>query len=72
MGTADERSWTSVLPELSRGQEAFARDLLERSGFHNVKVIAESPAFHREVKRLLFTAAWSHEAARRPAKGPNA
>jgi SAM-dependent methyltransferase len=56
IGTADESSWTSVLPDLSQGQEGFVRELLKRSGFHNVKVIAESPAFHREVKRLLFTA----------------
>ena len=70
MGTADERSWTSVLPELSRGQEAFARDLLERSGFHNVKVIAESPAFHREVKRLLFTAACESRGSTAPRERP--
>jgi SAM-dependent methyltransferase len=56
IGTADESSWTPFLPEESRGQEAFVRDLLERCGFHNVRVIAESPAFHREVPRLLFAA----------------
>ena len=70
IGTSDESSWTSVLPELSQGQEAFVSDLLKRSGFHNVRVITESPAFHREVKRLLFTAEpVSQEAVRHHADG---
>jgi uncharacterized protein DUF1698 len=56
IGTADESSWTSFLPEQSQGQEAFVRELLERSGFHHVRVIAESAAYHREVQRLLFVA----------------
>jgi hypothetical protein len=56
IGTADESSWTPFMPEQSQGQEAFVRDLLERCGFHNVQVIGESAAFHREVQRLLFTA----------------
>jgi SAM-dependent methyltransferase len=56
IGTADETSWTPFLPELHQGQEAFVRDLLTRCGFHNVQVIAESAAFHRETQRLLFTA----------------
>ena len=56
MGTADESAWTSYLPEQRQGQEAFVIDLLERSGFHHVRVIAESQAFHREVSRVLFTA----------------
>lgn len=56
MGTADETSWTRALPELADGQESFLRSLLERCGFHNVRVIAESPAYHREVQRLLFSA----------------
>jgi hypothetical protein len=30
------------------------RELLERAGFRNVRVIAESAAYHREVQRLLF------------------
>jgi hypothetical protein len=63
IGTADETSWTPFLPAESqgqRGQEAFVRELLQRCGFHNVQVIAESAAYHREVQRLLFTAepAW--------------
>ena len=36
IGTADESSWTPFLPEASQGQqgqEAFVRELLERSGF---------------------------------------
>jgi hypothetical protein len=59
VGTADETSWTPFLPEASQGlegQERFVRDLLQRCGFHNVKVIGESPAYHREVQRSLFTA----------------
>jgi len=32
------------------------RELLERAGFCNVRVITESAAYHREVQRLLFTA----------------
>ena len=43
-------------PEQSRGQLIFVRDFLERCGFHNVRVIAETPAYHREVERLLFAA----------------
>ena len=69
IGTAEESSWTAVLPaELGQQQEEFVRDLLERSGFRNVQVVAESLAYHREVRRLLFAAepasAVSHEAAR--------
>jgi hypothetical protein len=56
IGTADESSWTEHLPELSRGQEAFVSDFLERCGLCNVRVIAESLAYHREVPRLLFAA----------------
>jgi SAM-dependent methyltransferase len=56
IGTADEKSWTTFLPEVSQGQEAFVKDLLERCGFQNVRVIGESPAYHREVQRLLFAA----------------
>jgi hypothetical protein len=56
IGTADESSWTPFLPEQSLGQEAFVRELLERSGFRHVRVIAESAAYHREVQRLLFVA----------------
>jgi hypothetical protein len=56
IGTADESSWTEFLPEQSQGQEAFVRELLERSGFHKERVIGESAAFHREVQRLLFVA----------------
>jgi SAM-dependent methyltransferase len=54
IGTAGESSWTEFLPEQSQGQEAFVRELLERAGFRNVRVIAESAAYHREVQRLLF------------------
>jgi uncharacterized protein DUF1698 len=56
VGTADESSWTPFMPEQSQGQEVFVRTLLERCGFHNVRVIGESAAFHREAQRLLFTA----------------
>jgi len=59
IGTADESSWTPFLPEASQGQagqEAFVSELLQRSGFRNVRVIAESAAYHREVQRLLFIA----------------
>ena len=56
IGTASESSWTEFLPEQSQGQEAFVRELLERAGFRNVRVITESAAYHREVQRLLFTA----------------
>ncbi len=56
MGTADEKSWTAMLPELPQGQETFVVGFLERCGFRNVRVIAESLAYHREVKRLLFAA----------------
>lgn len=56
IGTADEKSWTAFLPELSQGQETFVKDLLERCGFQNVRMIAESPAYHREVQRFLFAA----------------
>ncbi len=56
VGTADETSWTPFLPELNQGQETFVTQLLTRCGFHNVQVIAESAAFHRETQRLLFTA----------------
>jgi hypothetical protein len=56
IGTADEKSWTSFLPELNQGQEAFVRGLLERCGLNNVRVIAESPAYHSDAQRLLFAA----------------
>jgi SAM-dependent methyltransferase len=56
IGTAGESSWTEFLHEQSQGQEAFVRQLLERAGFRNVRVIAESAAYHREVQRLLFVA----------------
>jgi cyclopropane fatty-acyl-phospholipid synthase-like methyltransferase len=56
IGTADESSWTPFLPEQSQAQETFVRELLERAGFRNVRVIAESAAYHREVQRLLFVA----------------
>jgi len=56
IGTASESSWTEFLPEQSQGQEDFVRELLERAGFCNVRVITESAAYHREVQRLLFTA----------------
>jgi SAM-dependent methyltransferase len=56
IGTADESSWTPFLPDQSRGQEAFVRDFLERCGLRNVRVIAKSAAYHREVERLLFAA----------------
>ena len=59
IGTADESSWTPFLPDGSQGQagqEAFVSELLQRSGFRNVRVIAESAAYHREVQRLLFIA----------------
>jgi SAM-dependent methyltransferase len=59
IGTADESSWTPFLPEASQGQagqESFVRELLQRCGFRNVRVIAESAAYHREVQRLLFIA----------------
>jgi SAM-dependent methyltransferase len=56
IGTADESSWTSVLPELTEGQKPFVTSLLERCGFHNVRVIGESLGYHREVPRLLFAA----------------
>jgi hypothetical protein len=56
IGTANEISWTECLPALSHEQEFFVRDLLERNGFANVRVIAESAAYHREAQRLLFVA----------------
>jgi hypothetical protein len=56
VGTSEESSWTEFLPELSQGHEVFVRDFLERCGLRNVRVIAESPAYHREVQRLLFVA----------------
>jgi hypothetical protein len=56
IGTADESSWTEFLPEQNQGQEAFVRELLKRSGFHEIRVIGESAAFNREVQRLLFVA----------------
>jgi SAM-dependent methyltransferase len=46
IGTAGESSWTPT--EQSQGQEAFVRELLERAGFRNLRVIAESTAYHRE------------------------
>lgn len=56
IGGADESAWSAHLPSDARGQEAFVRDLLERCGLHRVRVIAETPAYHREVHRLLFAA----------------
>ena len=57
IGTAEESSWSAALPaELGEHQEAFVRGLLERAGFRNVRVVAESLAYHREVRRLLFAA----------------
>jgi len=56
VGTAEESSWTEFLPELNQGHEVFVRDFLERCGLRNVRVIAESPSYHREVQRLLFVA----------------
>ncbi len=56
IGTAGESSWTEFLPEQSQGQEAFVRQLLERAGLRNVRAIAESAAYHRQVQRLLFVA----------------
>jgi SAM-dependent methyltransferase len=56
VGTAEESSWTEFLPELSQGHEVFVRDFLERCGLRDVRVIAESPSYHREVQRLLFVA----------------
>jgi hypothetical protein len=56
IGTAEESAWTQHLPELNQGQEVFVRDFLERCGLINVRVIADSPAYHREVQRLLFVA----------------
>lgn len=57
IGTAGESSWSKALPfELGEQQENFVRRLLETSGFRNVRVIAESLAYHREAKRFLFAA----------------
>jgi hypothetical protein len=70
VGTGDETSWTPFLPEASHGkagQETFVRDLLEHCGFHNIEVIGETAAYHREVSRLLFTAEPTQVAAAHPA-----
>jgi SAM-dependent methyltransferase len=56
IGTAGESSWTAHLPGESRGQETFVRGFLERCGFHKIRIIAETPSYHREVQRLLFAA----------------
>jgi hypothetical protein len=69
VGTAEESSWTEFLPELSQGHEVFVRDFLERCGLRNVRVIAESPSYHREVQCLLFVAE-PRERARRSFQNP--
>jgi hypothetical protein len=56
IGTAEETSWTPFLPAQNQGQETFVSELLTRCGFHNVRVIAETAAYHRETERLLFIA----------------
>lgn len=74
IGTADESSWTPFLPEASQGQagqESFVRELLQRCGFRNVRVIAESPAYHREVQRLLVNCRAGARRARGSAGKPS-
>lgn len=56
IGSAEETSWSAFLPETADGQEGFVRALLRRAGFHKVRVIAETPSYHREANRLLFVA----------------
>jgi hypothetical protein len=58
MGTSDEASlaWTSQLPDMPKGQEAFVRSLLLESGFANVRVVASTPGLVRDAPRLLFVA----------------
>jgi len=56
MGTAEERAFEHTLPAEARRQEVFVRALLEGSGLKNVRVIAETGAYHQGATRLLFAA----------------
>ena len=48
--------WTSALPGMPAGQEAFVRDLLGTCGLDNIRVIARSPGLQGDADRLLFAA----------------
>ena len=58
IGTSDEKElkWTSALPGMPAGQEAFVRDLLGTCGLDNIRVIARSPGLQGDADRLLFAA----------------
>lgn len=58
MGTSDEKSlrWSSVLPDMPEGQEAFVRDFLASCGLRNIRTIASTPAFKKDAERLMFVA----------------
>jgi hypothetical protein len=58
MGTSEEKqlAWSSTLPEMPEGQEAFVRRLLEACGLREVRVIASTPGLHGDAPRLLFAA----------------
>jgi len=56
MGTAEEKSFADTLPYNPDGQESFVRALLRGAGLKNVRVIAETGAYHEGATRLLFAA----------------
>jgi SAM-dependent methyltransferase len=56
MGTGEEESFADVLPPEAKHQESFVRTLLEGAGLVNVRIIAETGAYHKGATRLLFAA----------------
>ena len=56
IGTSDEKElkWTSALPGMPAGQEAFVRDLLGTCGLENIRVVARSPGLQGDADRLLL------------------
>lgn len=56
MGSSEEEDWSTTLPEMRQGQEAFVRDLLARCGLASIEVIARAEGFRRKDQRLLFSA----------------
>jgi len=56
MGTGAECAFEQAMPAEARHQDIFVRALLEGAGLKNVRVIAETPAYHQGTTRLLFAA----------------
>jgi hypothetical protein len=56
MGSGEERAFEHALPAEARHQDIFVRALLEGAGLKNVRVIAETRAYHQGATRLLFAA----------------